>query len=335
MLSSFRIALRLTLPLIILAVAGAAWATYHSFMNTVQTVQFDLPGLQIASVEDSTRSTGATLFFFPGGAFAAYDARGGAAATAETTLLDDGSYSNQIDGIVFAGGSTMGLAAGDGVREAVFKSRSGRASAFDAIPSIPTAVVYDFGSRKGPGQNPLAYPDRTLGLELMKRLSNNSFNAGRAGAGLSTTANKRTQKVWGGQGLAVRDLGYAKVVAAVVVNAMGDLNIAGLKPIPNANSGGGVAPGQNTTLSIVITDAKLSRSQLKRLAVMVHTSMARSIFPFHSFYDGDTNFAVSTAKRGLPADNDKTDHFMDLSIAASEAMKEAIELGARAANNQN
>src|SRR3989344_7919027 len=88
-----------------------------------KVVPFHMPGLEIASVSDPTLSTGATLFFFPKGAHANFDARGGSVAAVETTLLEEGSYSNLIDGIAFAGGSTMGLAAADGVRSRIFKDR--------------------------------------------------------------------------------------------------------------------------------------------------------------------------------------------------------------------
>lgn len=305
-------------------------------LPATKALSFNFPGLQIASVEDPTRSTGATLFFFPEGATAQVDIRGGSAATSETELLSEGSYSNFVNGIAFAGGSTMGLAVGDGVREVIFRDRSKDSAPFDSIPSVPTAVVYDFGGRFETGKDKLIYPDRAMGLRLMKSLSSSSFVAGRAGAGVTTTANKSTQKIWGGQGLAQRNLGYGKVLAAVVMNPMGDVSLAGgsVRPIPQAPEDK-PKTGTNTTLSIVVTDVKLTRVQLKRLAVMVHTSMARSIFPFHSFYDGDSHFAVSTQATDFPASEKGDDAFMALSIAASEAMQEAIEIAVLTANANN
>jgi L-aminopeptidase/D-esterase-like protein len=325
--------------LIGLLIAGGSVAAAKGYFQTMafptQNVSFNLPGLQVASLEDATHSTGATLFFFPKGADASYDVRGGSAATSETTLLDAGSYSNSIDGIAFAGGSTMGLSVGDGIREAIFKSHGTQASAFDSIPSVPTAVVYDYGSRGAVGADLLAYPDRLMGLELMKHLSDNTFVAGRAGAGVSTTANKISQKIWGGQGFVYKDLGYAKIVAAVVLNAMGNINVPGIKPISLSTlAPQGAKAGHNTTLSIIITDVELSRDDLKRLAMMVHTSMGRMIFPFHSYYDGDTHFSISTKQRKLVNAGSK-DPFMDFSIQAADAMKEAIEMTVRTSNSQN
>ena len=300
-----------------------------------QNVNFDMSNLQVASLEDPTKSTGATLFYFPNGAAVQADVRGGSAATSELNLFDEAGYSNVIDGVVLTGGSTMGLAAGDGVREALFKKRTQSSNpTFDTIPSVPTAVVYDFGKgRQGPNRDLKVYPDRKLGMELMNHLMPNTFIAGRAGAGISTTANKVSKRIWGGQGAAVRDVGFAKVFAAVVVNAMGDINVQGITPAPFKTKAE-IKAGTNTTISIVVTDAKLSKPELKRLAMMVHTSMARMIFPFHSFYDGDTHFAVSAGSRTLPNIPDR-DSFLDLSVAAADAMKDAIELSVRIANSAN
>ena len=50
----------------------------------------------------------------------------------------------------------------------------------------------------------------------------------------------------------------------------------------------------NTVIGIVATDAPLDRANLKRLAIMAHDGIARSIHPSHTPMDGDTIFAVST-----------------------------------------
>jgi L-aminopeptidase/D-esterase-like protein len=50
----------------------------------------------------------------------------------------------------------------------------------------------------------------------------------------------------------------------------------------------------NTTITIVITNAEIDRSDMRRLSIMAHTSMASTIRPFHTPWDGDTLFVVST-----------------------------------------
>jgi membrane-associated protease RseP (regulator of RpoE activity) len=54
-------------------------------------------------------------------------------------------------------------------------------------------------------------------------------------------------------------------------------------------------PGtKNTTISLIVTNQKLGFAEVQRLAIQVHTSMARAIQPFSTESDGDTLYAAST-----------------------------------------
>jgi L-aminopeptidase/D-esterase-like protein len=298
-----------------------------SFLRKTLTVPMN--GLLIGSATDPTEATGATVFYFPRSANVSYDSRGGSVASSETTLLDEGSYSNSVDAIVFAGGSTMGLAAGDGVRQVLFKNRAQNAGNFDFIPSVPTAVVYDYCGRICSHHDPLVFPDAVLGAQLMSQLKR-EFVIGKAGAGISTSMNKinlnGAPTVWGGQGAAYHEYPWGRIFVAVVVNALGDVRYQGQslsQEVKNIYSQIQTGPkkGQNTTLSLVVTDLNLSRSQLKRLSVMVHTSMGESIFPFHSLEDGDINFSASLGTRTRRVTDDIE---LKLQVEASRLMKQAI-----------
>jgi L-aminopeptidase/D-esterase-like protein len=50
----------------------------------------------------------------------------------------------------------------------------------------------------------------------------------------------------------------------------------------------------NTRLTIVITNRVIDTPLLKQLAKDKHTSMARAIHPFHTMYDGDVLYLVTT-----------------------------------------
>ena len=52
------------------------------------------------------------------------------------------------------------------------------------------------------------------------------------------------------------------------------------------------SPGENTTLAVVATDAKLTKAQAKRLAVMAQSGLSRAIYPVHTPLDGDVVFAA-------------------------------------------
>lgn len=315
------------------------------YVKAPSAVLFDFPGVQIASLSDPTLSTGATLFYFPkGGAETVVDARGGSVSSSETTLLTEGGYSNNVDGIFFAGGSTMGLAAGDGVRAEIFKRRAEAANSFDSIPSVPGAVVFDFGGRIAPFNDGLVYPDRELGQKLMSHLSSDTFYAGRFGAGTTTTFGKLGKPRWGGQGMKMVRLGPYRVLCAVALNAAGSVygkdgqEVAAHYRSPSSRLAPPSGGRQNTTLSVVLTDAPLNRDQLKRLAVMVHTSMAAWIRPFHTSTDGDILFASSVhndSPDGIAEDRSAFPEDMDLILgeAAAGAMRDAIFLSIQAAND--
>src|SRR4029079_14742570 len=65
-----------------------------------------------------------------------------------------------------------------------------------------------------------------------------------------------------------------------------DMLKARLKGGPAATS------SENTTLVVVVTDAVLTKSQAKRLAMIAQTGMARAIYPVHAPTAGEVGFAA-------------------------------------------
>ena len=72
----------------------------------------------------------------------------------------------------------------------------------------------------------------------------------------------------------------------------------------------------NTTIGVVITNGKFSKSSLCKIAGMAHDGYARSIRPVHTTADGDSIYAVSVGT--VSADQDLT------GALAAEVMSEAI-----------
>jgi hypothetical protein len=127
-----------------------------------------------------------------------------------------------------------------------------------------------------------------------------------------------------GQGGAFRQIGATKIAAFTVVNAYGAVTdragrlVACNKPkswgnltmtsdllrnLPQSlkadwDAAAVAAPDaggtRNTTVSLIVTNQKLDTVSLQRMAVQVHTSMARAIQPFSTSEDGDTLYAAST-----------------------------------------
>jgi L-aminopeptidase/D-esterase-like protein len=58
-----------------------------------------------------------------------------------------------------------------------------------------------------------------------------------------------------------------------------------------------ITGGTNTTIGVVVTDAKLTKVQANRLATIAHDGLSWSIRPVHTALDGDTLFAASYGDR--------------------------------------
>ncbi len=75
---------------------------------------------------------------------------------------------------------------------------------------------------------------------------------------------------------------------------------------------------------MVATDAKLSKAQCKRLAVMAQSGLSRAIYPVHTPLDGDVVFAAATGTTPLP---DPVYSLSELGMAAANVLARAIVRG--------
>ena len=127
------------------------------------------------------------------------------------------------------------------------------------------------------------------------------------------------------------------VAALVAVNAVGDIVdpttgavVAGVRTAdgkrladarllirsrPSANT---PSPGANTTIAVVATNAKLTKVQTSRMALMADDGLARAINPAHTPADGDTVFALATGRWDGQVD------VGTIGALAAEALSEAI-----------
>jgi len=77
-------------------------------------------------------------------------------------------------------------------------------------------------------------------------------------------------------------------------------------------------PGENTTIGVIATNAKLSKTQANRVALMADAAYARAINPVHTIGDGDTLFALATGRWAGEVD------VTVIGALAAEAMADAI-----------
>ena len=202
------------------------------------------------------------------------------------------------------------------------------------------------GGNKAWGRFP---PDRDLGYAAACAASGGDFALGSVGAGLgATTANFK-----GGLGSASAQTGGVTVAALAVVNAVGSVTVGDgpwfwAAPFETANEFGGrglppaftpdmlsarlkggpaAASSENTTLVVVVTDAVLTKSQAKRLAMIAQTGMARAIYPVHAPTDGDVVYAAATGKKSV----DPRFGLTELGMVAANTVARAIARGVHSA----
>jgi D-aminopeptidase len=304
----------------------------------------DIPGVKIGHAGDEKLGSGVTAIVFDTPVAASIDLRGGGPGTRETALLDPSQTVQGIDAIVLSGGSAFGLDAASGVQAYLREQGRGFAVREARVPIVPAAILFDLlsGGDKNWGRHP---PYRELGYEAaMKAGSADSDVAlGSVGAGFGAT----TVNLKGGIGSASAFTSEGLLVGAIVaVNAAGGVTIAdsphfwaapferngefGSKGWPAKFFADALAfrskgkPGESTTLAVVVTDAKLSKAQCKRLAVMAQSGMSRAIYPVHTPLDGDVVFAAATDRKEL---RDPIYSLSELGTLAADVLARAIARG--------
>lgn len=310
-------------------------------MTALRNLITDIAGIRVGRAEDAALGSGVTAVIFDKPAVGSVDIRGGGPGTRETALLDPAQTVEGVDAIVLAGGSAFGLDAASGVQACMREQGRGFKVRDARVPIVPAAILFDLlaGGNKDWGRYP---PYRELGYEAAKN-AGADVALGSAGAGLgATTANLK-----GGLGSAsARTSDGLTVGALVAVNAAGSVTIGdgphfwaapferdgefGGRGWPSAFAPGDLAlrskgsPRQSTTLAVVVTDAKLTKAQANRLAVIAQTGLARAIYPVHTPLDGDIVFAAATGAKPLP---DSVVALSELGMVAANALARAVARG--------
>lgn len=280
----------------------------------------DVAGLRVGNAQDSGLKSGTTVLLGAAPFTCSYAVMGGAPGTRETDLLAPDKSAPAVDALVLSGGSAFGLAAAQGVMDALAEQGRGFAVGPARVPLVPAAILFDLlnGGEKGWGGNP--YP--ALGRAALSA-ANLDFALGSEGAGTGAT----TAMLKGGLGSASLLLeGGITVGALVAANPVGCVTTPGERhfwasPFELGGEFGGLgpdpAPGQrdlrqsrklaamtaqgNTTIGIVATDAALTKAQCQRVATAAHDGIGRAIVPAHTPMDGDLVFAGATGRVELGA----------------------------------
>ena len=278
----------------------------------------DVPGIRVGHHTLAERPTGCTVILIDGeGGVGGVSQRGGAPGTRETDLLQTSQHVERVNAVVLSGGSAFGLAAADGVMRYLEERKIGYTTGAGVVPIVPAAILYDLGF----GGDARIRPTADCGYRAAAAATSGIVAEGNVGAGAGATVGKlggrggkeRRTPMKAGIGSAAISLANGLVVGAIVaVNAVGDIIdpstghvVAGAR-----NTDGRLAdarrilrespapapprPGENTTIAVVATNARLTKEQANRLALMADDGLARAINPAHTIGDGDTVFALAT-----------------------------------------
>ena len=106
-----------------------------------RSLTFDFPAVHIGVAEYPDRPTGATVFYFPKGATATVDVRGGAPGTINSDVLRLAYGTSFVDAITIAGGSSYGLEVANGVA-AELRERRGASGDWNDIAFVAGAIIF-------------------------------------------------------------------------------------------------------------------------------------------------------------------------------------------------
>lgn len=280
-------------------------------MNALNCI-VDVRGIKVGQIEDEAALTGCTVLLCEAGVVCGVDVRGSAPGTRETDLLHPYNLVERVHGIVLTGGSAFGLDAAAGVMKYLEEQGYGLDTGFARVPIVPAACLYDLSIG-----DPKVRPNQQMGYAAAAKASAEKVAEGNKGAGCGAVVGKLCGFANGmksGIGTASRVLPNGLAVSAIIaVNAVGEVRdpqtwrvLAGARdeqnrilPILTCMLGDHAAPipaGTNTTIGVVASNAKLTKTQANKVAQMSHNGLARTIYPVHTMYDGDTLFALATGE---------------------------------------
>lgn len=308
--------------------------------KNIQSVT-QIPGIFAAHATNAEAGTGCTVIVCPEGATGGVDVRGGAPATRETDLLRPEETVEVLHAVVLSGGSAFGLAASCGVAEELERRGLGLDVGVTRVPIVSGACLFDLACGDA-HVRPTAEDGRTACASALDA-PGLPLERGNVGAGTGCTVGKLTgpeRAMKSGLGEDVECAGELVCGAVAAVNACGDVRdpetgerIAGMRGDDGALASsveallGGWAEmplkRTNTTISCVVTNARLTKAQATKVAHMAADAYAHVITPVHTTNDGDTVFVMATGAVDAPVDV--------VGALATRALGRALADGARQA----
>jgi len=275
----------------------------------------EIGGFRVGHAQNAEAATGCTVLLLDRMSPAGGDVRGGGPASRETQLLSPLAHAEAVNAILLSGGSAFGLDAAGGVMKYLSERGIGFETGIAKVPLVIESCLFDLGVGRADVR-----PDAEMAYEACENASHDAPEEGNIGAGTGCSVGKyrgMERAMKSGFGTFAIEVGPFKVGALAAVNALGDIyedgqQMAGLlnaekTALSNTLNelfadveAASKLTNANTTLGIIVTNAKMTKTQLTKVAGMAHNGYARAIRPVHTMADGDSIYAVSTG--GIPGD---------------------------------
>lgn len=319
----------------------------------------DIGGIRVGHAERKDKGSGVTAVIAEQGLLTSCEVRGGSPATRDTDPLRPEMANQTIFGVVLTGGSAYGLNSLTGVMNWLTEKGIGKMVRSWRIPVVTGASIFDFPLSNGEYTPDTALGYEAAANAKGGPVEEGCVGGG---TGASVSKYRGPEHAFkSGIGTYGLQLGGLKVAAIVNVNAFGDIydaetgeqltgpradddsrifsteelmfrdcaaeTAAGAAGNTAAADGAGAEAdddiGANTTVGLIVTNARLTKGQLHKVCGLTHNGYARAIRPVHTTRDGDTVFAMTTGEVDTPADT--------VGMLAAKVMAKAIARAVRAA----
>jgi len=301
--------------------------------------ELGIAGFSIGHGSDFEGKTGVSVVLCPEGATAAAEVRGTATGTRQFDSLTRVHHvATRAHAVVLAGGSGYGLSAADPVVDWLAARGHGFDTGIAVVPLVPTAILFDlaFG-------DPMARPTHGLVEQALVGATTGPQPSGSLGVGTGATVGKAMGPecgMKGGVGFASITVPNGPTVAAIAaVNAFGDVRdpatgkrLAGCRAAADSKELLGaesvlaeMSPEQahpwqgNTTLAVVMTDARLDKPSARKVCEMAFGAFYRCFAPALGIFDGDLIVTLATGR--VPA------HVHQVGVLAEHILAHAIIRG--------
>ncbi len=304
---------------------------WSGMSNPENNTLTSLEGVRVGHSSDLTGGTGVTVILFERPGVGAVDTTGMATSSRQVDSLEMMHPGVAVHAVCLAGGSAFGLDAASGVVRYLEEQGVGLDLAVARLPVVPTAVIFDLSF-----MDPSARPSPSMAYEACLAASSSPVEQGCVGAGTGATSGKirgvlSATKAGLGSSMVSGDRGV-HMGALVVANPFGDVLDEQGRIIAGAREGArflnsfeAIRKGEvrrkmgaqgNTTLCVLVTDARLDKVTAMQVARMGGNGLARHISPFNTPFDGDMVFCFSVGGKEV--------HPLHLGVLAAQAARDAL-----------